>query len=174
MAEELVRHGYASFSLERVAVRAGVHRGTVYRHWPTRQALIAATAAEWHVNRLDAPDTGHWEGDLRALAASMASLYERASTKAILRTLVAASTADRALHDELLAIFAGGSDHLLEPVRRARARGELRPDVDEGFVIESLSAPLVQRCAVTDIPLDAVFLERTVRMVLAATVRQWR
>jgi AcrR family transcriptional regulator len=169
VARELERHGYASFSVERVAMRAGVHRGTVYRHWPTRQALIVAAVAEWHINRLDAPDTGSWAGDLRALAESMVALYEQESTKAMLRTMVAANTGDRALRDALLHVFETGSDHLHEPVRRAKFRGEVPAGVDERLVIESLSSPLLQRCVITDMPLDAAFLDWTVHLVLAAT-----
>jgi AcrR family transcriptional regulator len=171
VAHELERHGYASFSVERVAMRAGVHRGTVYRHWPTRQALIVAAVAEWHSNRLDAPDTGSWPGDVRALAASMAALYQQASTKAMLRTMVAANSADRALRDALLNVFETGSDHLHEPVRRAKSRGEVPAGIDERLVIESLSSPLLQRCVITDVPLDPAFLDWTVHMVLAATTR---
>jgi AcrR family transcriptional regulator len=155
--------------VERVAMRAGVHRGTVYRHWPTRQALIVAAVAEWHSNRLDAPDTGSWAGDVRALAQSMATLYEQESTKAMVRTMVAANTGDRALRNALLHVFETGSDHLHEPVRRAKSRGEVPADVDERLVIESLSSPLLQRCVITDVPLDAAFLDWTVHLVLAAT-----
>jgi AcrR family transcriptional regulator len=169
VARELERHGYASFSVERVAVRAGVHRGTVYRHWPSRQALIVAAVAEWHSNRLDAPDTGSWAGDVRALAGSMAALYEQESTKAMLRTMVAANTADRELREALLEVFETGSDHLHEPVRRAKTRGEVPAEIDERLVLESLSSPLLQRCVITDVPLDPAFLDWTVHLVLAAT-----
>lgn len=169
VARELERHGYASFSIERVAMRAGVHRGTVYRHWPTRQALIVAAVAEWHGNRLDVPDTGSWAGDLRALASSMAALYGQQSTKAMLRTMVAANTADRELRDALREVFETGSDHLLDVVRRAKARGEVPAGVDEGLVIESLSSPLLQRSVITDLPLDAAFLDWTVHVLIAAT-----
>jgi AcrR family transcriptional regulator len=171
VARELERHGYASFSVERVAMRAGVHRGSVYRHWPTRQALIVAAVAEWHSNRLDVPDTGSWEGDLQALAASMAALYGQESTKAMLRTMVAANTTDRQLRDALREFFETGSDHLLEVVRRAKARGEVAAGIDEGLVIESLSSPLLQRSVITDLPVDAAFLDWTVHLLLAATTR---
>jgi AcrR family transcriptional regulator len=174
VARELERHGYASFSVERVAMRAGVHRGTVYRHWPTRQALIVAAVAEWHSNRLDVPDTGSWAADLRALADSMATLYGQESTKAMLRTMVtvnAANTADRELRDALREVFETGSDHLLEVVRRAKVRGEVRAGIDEGLVIESLSSPLLQRCVITDLPVDAAFLDWTVHLLIAATTR---
>jgi AcrR family transcriptional regulator len=171
VARELERHGYASFSVERVAMRAGVHRGSVYRHWPTRQALIVAAVAEWHSNRLDVPDTGSWEGDLQALAASMAALYGQESTKAMLRTMVAANTTDRQLRDALREFFETGSDHLLDVVRRAKARGEVAAGIDEGLVIESLSSPLLQRSVITDLPVDAAFLDWTVHLLLAATTR---
>ena len=37
---ELGEKGYDNFSMEAVARRSGVHKTTVYRRWPTRDALV--------------------------------------------------------------------------------------------------------------------------------------
>jgi hypothetical protein len=89
----------------------------------------------------------------------------------MLRTMVAANTADRELRDELRNVFETGSDHLLEVVRRAKARGEVAADLDEGLIIESLSSPLLQRSVITDLPVDDEFLDWTVHLLIAATTR---
>ena len=51
------------------------------------------------------------------------------------------------------------------------AGGALRVAPGQRLVIESLSSPLLQRCVITDVPLDADFLDWTVRVILAATTR---
>ena len=40
----LVDTGYEGMSIDLVAARAGVHKTTVYRRWPTKSALVAAAA----------------------------------------------------------------------------------------------------------------------------------
>src|SRR5262245_19167911 len=37
---ELDEHGYRGFNIESVARRSGVHKTTIYRRWPTREALL--------------------------------------------------------------------------------------------------------------------------------------
>src|SRR5690349_6416286 len=42
-AEVLGEVGYAAFRVEDVAARSGVNKTTIYRRWPTRPELVAAT-----------------------------------------------------------------------------------------------------------------------------------
>ena len=44
--EVLVETGYDGMTVDAVAARAGVHKTTVYRRWPTKAALVAAAAAD--------------------------------------------------------------------------------------------------------------------------------
>ena len=64
---ELTRVGFAGFTIDGVARAAGVNRTTIYRRWPTREALLAS-AVEPLLERYDAdPATGSLSGDLLAL-----------------------------------------------------------------------------------------------------------
>lgn len=66
--EQLVGHGYASFTMEAVAARAETSRAVLYRRWPDKHALVRAVVA--HVARPDEikiPDTGSLRGDTIAL-----------------------------------------------------------------------------------------------------------
>jgi hypothetical protein len=42
---ELVASGYAETSVEAIALRAGVHKTTIYRRWGTKDQLIANALA---------------------------------------------------------------------------------------------------------------------------------
>ena len=60
--------GYARFTFEGVAARAGTSRPVIYRRWPQRSDL--AVAAVRHFSRSDVfewPDTGSFRDDLVAL-----------------------------------------------------------------------------------------------------------
>src|SRR5437763_1966550 len=41
---ELARSGYAGFRMDAVASSAAVNKTTIYRRWPSREALVAAVA----------------------------------------------------------------------------------------------------------------------------------
>jgi len=49
----LDRLGYAETTFARIQERAGVSRGAITHHFPTRQALVAATAMELLSRALD-------------------------------------------------------------------------------------------------------------------------
>jgi len=67
-AELLTEVGYDNMSVEDVATRAGVHKTTVYRRWPTKAALTADAAALHSADAVPIPDTGTVVGDLKVLA----------------------------------------------------------------------------------------------------------
>jgi AcrR family transcriptional regulator len=70
---ELAERGYADLTVENVAVRAGVHKTTVYRRWPDREVLVTDAVLEQAAGDFAVPDTGDVDVDLavglRALAA---------------------------------------------------------------------------------------------------------
>ena len=63
---ELARSGYAAFRIEQVAARAAVNKTSIYRRWPNRRALVAATVARMRrrFREVPLPDTGSLEDDL--------------------------------------------------------------------------------------------------------------
>src|SRR5580698_9986398 len=65
---ELLDSGYASFTIEAVAVRAHTSRPVLYRRWPNRADLaVAAIRHNLHKHPVNAPDTGNVRDDLIAL-----------------------------------------------------------------------------------------------------------
>jgi AcrR family transcriptional regulator len=118
----------SSASLEEIARRAGVGIGTLYRHFPTRQALLEAV----YVDEVEA---------LSRAAGELADLPPWEALTAWLRNYVSYATTKRALAEELSAsvgaettvfqsckgaIFAAG-EPLLE---RAQAAGVVRADTN--------------------------------------------
>lgn len=65
---QLSEHGYASFTLDAVALRARTSTPVLYRRWPTRHALVEAAVAHAAARRpVEIPDTGTYRGDLLAM-----------------------------------------------------------------------------------------------------------
>src|SRR5437764_10050904 len=58
--------GYGQVTMEAIARRAGVSKQTVYRWWPTKAALVLEALNEGAAAIAPFPDTGSFEGDVRA------------------------------------------------------------------------------------------------------------
>jgi AcrR family transcriptional regulator len=66
--QQLVEEGYASFTMDAVAARAGTSRAVLYRRWADKHDLVRAVVA--HVSRPDEmtiADTGSLRGDTIAM-----------------------------------------------------------------------------------------------------------
>ncbi|MCF2532540.1 TetR/AcrR family transcriptional regulator [Yinghuangia soli] len=169
--EELTEQGYADFRMERIAERADIHKATLYRHWPTRTALVREATVDWQQTHIDPPDTGSWPGDVRAFCTAFAAMQRLDYSLALLRTIAVANVADPGLRDELRAAWRRHAGRLHEPVLRARQRGEVAAACDPAFVIEMIAGPMVHRTMVIDRPLDDEFVASVAEFVIAATYR---
>jgi|SoiMethySBSTD1v2_1073268.scaffolds.fasta_scaffold475076_2 AcrR family transcriptional regulator len=138
-AVELFAERGTEGSLEEVAKRAGVGIGTLYRHFPTRDALVEAA----YRNEV---------AQLRAAADELlAELPPDEALEAFMRRFVDYGTAKRGMRDALQSI-AGGSATLFSDTRgqvteavavllRAGAEaGTLRSDVEPEDVLRAMGA----------------------------------
>lgn len=148
-------------SLGRIARRAGVGAGTVYRHFPSKEILIEAVLAE-HVDGLVAA-AGRWAeraapGD--ALFGFLLDVVERSAGR---RHVCDAIAGDRGWPRALLAgasrRFAEARDRLLRNAQRA---GAVRPDVRP----DDLAALIVGAAAVRAAHPDPARADRMVRILL--------
>ena len=101
--ELLVEKGYARLSAEDVAERAGVHRSTVHRRFPTRAELVAHLMTTLARERVPVPDTGSLAGDLLAFA----RVVSRATADPIAGALTRAVVAEGGDRTELGAVERG-------------------------------------------------------------------
>lgn len=115
-------------SLEDIARRAGVGIGTLYRNFPTRQALLEAAYVQ-EVEAMargaaDVADLPPWD----ALVTWLERFVEYAATKRVIgEALVAYLDADAPVLQMCRAVLLEAGEPL---VRRAQAAGVVRPDTD--------------------------------------------
>src|SRR6185312_4660396 len=116
-----VEHGADDVSLEEIARRAGVGIGTLYRHFPTRQALLEAVYTD-QVESLSAESPGN------ALADWMRALMKFSSTKKSMTTaLLATLGTDSELLSSCSKQIKEAAESLLS---RAQQAGAVRTDFD--------------------------------------------
>jgi AcrR family transcriptional regulator len=140
----LAERGYSGFSVESVVERTGIAKTTLYRHWPTRDDLLAAVIAE-----LDGagplPDTGSVRQDLQDLLARRVRAARTPQWERCMPALVEAA----ARHPELAAMIARLTGQILAQIetllRRGIERGELRHDLDPQLAASALIGPIVFR-----------------------------
>ena len=68
--EEYAEHGWAGFTMDAVARRAGVGKSTVYLRWRDKDSLLTA-AVTARSGYIEAVDTGAFRTDLEALAGNL-------------------------------------------------------------------------------------------------------
>jgi AcrR family transcriptional regulator len=134
-----VEHGADDVSLEEIARRAGVGIGTLYRHFPTRQALLEAVYRD-QVESLNAraEQLREAESPGDALADWMRALVRFSSTKrSMTSALLATLGTDSALLSSCAQVICGAAESLLA---RAQQAGVVRPDADARDLIRLVHA----------------------------------
>jgi AcrR family transcriptional regulator len=131
--------GADDVSLEEIARRAGVGIGTLYRHFPTRQALLEAVyRGQVDAMRAKADDLLRSDSPSDALAEWLRALSAFSSTK---RSLTSALLETLGKDSELLsvcsAVICGAADELLICAKEA---GVVRPDADGRDLIRLVHA----------------------------------
>jgi len=128
-AAALAEHGADDASLEAIAQRAGVGIGTLYRHFPNRQALLEAVyRGNVEAMRDKAYELMESDAPADAIGAWMRAFVEFGATK---RNLSGALIATVGRDSELFSLCSGmireAADAMLT---RAKEAGQIRTDVD--------------------------------------------
>ncbi|MFS0894927.1 TetR/AcrR family transcriptional regulator [Microbacterium sp. 179-I 3D3 NHS] len=123
--EQLLEAGYSGFTFDAVAERASTSKPVLYRRWPTRQDLLAATLArQGKESALTVPETGSLRGDLIALLEQANARPERylAMFSVVAGGFAAEGMRPEDIRDQFLAQTPSTVDRILADARR---RGEL-------------------------------------------------
>ncbi|QDX80083.1 hypothetical protein B9N43_01715 [Denitratisoma sp. DHT3] len=136
----LVRDGNFHFDVRDVVARSGVHKTTIYRRWPTRQALINEAFRE-HNTQIKLADTGTWAGDLMQLCLVLRNFFSLPSEIAFNAAL--AMNGNESLTQGFRESWLPVQAQLEQVVERAQARGEVRRDVAPSLITRLLTSPLL-------------------------------
>jgi AcrR family transcriptional regulator len=123
---ELSERGYAGFTLEAVAKRAGTSTPVIYRRWANKALMVEAAIAYENAERVtEIPDTGTLRGDL--IAMMRAANNSRIDLLVVTAVLLGGYFEDMGTNPERLREqIVGGRRSAAEAiVRRAVDRGEV-------------------------------------------------
>jgi AcrR family transcriptional regulator len=145
LIELVSERGYAGTTMDLIAERAGVAKTTIYRRWPSRDALILEAVHALKLPRVP-EDTGALESDL---IAELEGVYAATGEPHIAR-FMQATVGEMLANEELARLFRA---HLLEQragkgheiFRRAAARGEIPSDLDCSLYVNLMAGSTMLR-----------------------------
>ena len=139
-ALQLISEGRLLFDVQDVADLSGVHRTTIRRRWPDRDALLAEAMAE-HTSRLAVDLTGDWRRVLRRIAFALRDFMNDPIENALNRLLAMTDSEDfiALVVRQWSALF----DDLAVPFIDAQKRGAIRKDADVRMVILTFASTML-------------------------------
>jgi AcrR family transcriptional regulator len=164
----LAERGFRAATIEAIALRAGVGRNTIYRRWRSKEELIADALREL------TSDFDQWRAeDLYTLLLNWLRDFARTFSDPLLGPLLAGVLGELHRNPVFADVYADRvvrprRQALLDRLRQAQERGELRPDVNVERVADLLGGPLLLRL----LPLGLPPLSETYAEELLETV--WR
>jgi AcrR family transcriptional regulator len=163
-AAELARVGYAELRVEDVAAQAGVNKTTIYRRWPTKADLVAATMQALKGVPEELPDLGAVRLDLLALAREAVVRASTCEGQSLHRVITLEID-----HPEVASIARALRTDWFAPweavLARAVARKELPEHSDADLMIEMIMGPVFSKLRRRE-PVEDEFLAAVVNMVV--------
>ncbi len=157
--------GIDGMSMDDLAQRAGVSKATIYRRWPSKEALVL-DALRHGMRPFDHVDTGSLRSDLAEFLRVMADRMSTGRTSEVLPHLIGVAVHDPALRASLDEYIEYRREPLQVIVLRGVERGELPPDTDVDTLLDALIGPFAYRRLFNRGPIDVDFIDRLLRVVL--------
>jgi len=145
--EEVVRVGYAGLGIEEVATRAGVNKTTVYRRWPTKDALVASALSSLPAQFGPLPHAGSFRADVIEWLTGMARFVDTVGGKAMLRVALLDDRERSPVFPSVRAAWISYDETrgLEAIVNRAIARGDIPRSFDWQTLREAVQGTLMFR-----------------------------
>ncbi|WP_165422888.1 TetR/AcrR family transcriptional regulator [Ktedonosporobacter rubrisoli] len=171
----LATQGFEAMSVDAIAAKAGVGKQTIYRWWPSKEALVIDVIKNLQQTYNPVIDTGSLRQDLIMMFTNTFQMMSDPDARGFLIQGLAMMTN----HPEIYQTF---RDQVVTPrlwqaeqvIRRAQERGEVRQDIDASEVIGLLAGPLWYHLLLdtNGIPLAPGLIERLVDAVLHGIATQ--
>ena len=157
--EELSDTGYAAFTIESVAARAGTGKASIYRRWPTKDHLLLDAFSRGIPSPDDcliAEELPDSLGTRDAIVQGMLLMVRMGALKGEATHAIASEAArDPELGRALDRVALTPRREAFELVlRRGVARGEVRPDAPFEWISELVPALMITRKLFRHVPVD--------------------
>ena len=152
--------------LEHVAARAGVGKATIYRRWPSKEALAQELLSELAAPHIAVADSGNTREEMLAAVTNPMRAVTETDFGPVIKAMLAQIASNPSIGDPFRAtVVAARRAEVARVIQRGIARGDLRTDADAALATELLVGPVYFRLMFGG-DLDLDFAERVVDSVL--------
>ncbi|UPG87462.1 TetR/AcrR family transcriptional regulator [Luteibacter aegosomatis] len=168
---QLTQTGISGVSIDEVSRVSGVAKTTIYRHWPSRSALLIDACSRLGSGH-PPPDTGTLRTDLHALATGLADQLQTSTWASVYPSIIDATERD----SEIAALQAELHNAFMAPFRaviaQAKDRGEIQPNQPDADLVASVVGPLFYRRWFSKEVIDERFIKSIVDAAVNANLSQ--
>jgi AcrR family transcriptional regulator len=160
-------HDVSGVTMDMVAAIAGVSKATLYRRWPSRDALIQATIDGMR-RPAGEPDEGSLRADLTILLSELVEFLNRPVGGKVFAAFLNAALRNphlSALNREMVKDVRSVYDKVL---MRAAGRGEIDRNVDIGLVTDIVISPFLYRLLVDNATARETDIQPLIDVVMKA------
>lgn len=144
--ELIVKEGFAKLRLEHVATRAGVGKATIYRRWPSKEALALDVLLELAAPYLVVEVTGDTREELLAAVRNAITALTETPFGPVIRALLSQIAINPSLGDPFRAtVVQARRGEVAAVIARGIERGDLRAEADVDVATELLIGPVYFR-----------------------------
>ena len=150
----LLLGGTAAVTIDAVVSRSGVARTTVYRHWPTRDDLLAGTFETLLPDLPRPPSDLEFADALRHLMRTMVAMAADDHWLRLLPSLIESARLDAQLEDLKDRRYGRQLTTIVDLMQRGIEEGILRRDLDLTVAALELVGPLVAGVMLAEVTID--------------------
>lgn len=165
--QALLELGAEGLTVEEIVARSGVAKSTIYRHFGTREHLLAEAVRACVVEQTT-PDTGSLADDLTELFTRYDESEETKRLNELTPLLIDAARRDASMKEALDALLAERQRPLRTVLKLAQGRGEIDPELDPDVAVAMLVGPFTYRRMVQDAEITDEFIAKVVPGGVAA------
>jgi len=150
--ELLAEVGFQALSIEQVAARAGVGKMTIYRRWPSKDALVTDAIRSIQAD-MPVIDTGNLRDDLITMyRTALQSLHATPMIRPLYLRLLSEWSSNPPVFQVFVSQLILPRFHqFVAMAEKAQARGEIRPDVDLQLAVDLLIGPMLFRWMIANV-----------------------
>jgi AcrR family transcriptional regulator len=164
----LLEGGPSAITIDGVVARSGVAKSTVYRHWTTRDELVADVFDHITPKLEPADPSLGFEDALRALVHRIVAMLADPDWQAVLPALMLLKAHQHDIAEVEQRMQQEQMQVCTDVLRRGKNEGRIPPHEDEGMLLTLLVGPLLMAALTGTTELNAALADRSIHHFLAA------
>ncbi|GCE31587.1 putative transcriptional regulator, TetR family protein [Dictyobacter alpinus] len=165
---QLALNGISGVTIEGISRHSGIPKTTIYRHWPSRSALLIDACSRFG-SVPEVPDVGSLQGDMRALLIDLAERLQTANWNSVYPSIIDAAERDSVIASMQTAMQKSFMTPFEIVIERARARGEISSRQSTDDLVAILVGPLFYQRWFSKQKIDSSFIDTIIDLVIRST-----